>query len=190
MKLAVKLGIATASITLSFAAIGATAQAAFVGSYDPSNWTFTNTNANGSVNNSGAPAQIQLTGGNNLSSTPGATSYTTTAATPGQLSFSWNYSTPDYSSSLDPFVFVLNGNTTDILNNVQETGQGNFTSYLSQGDVFGFRLETLDNLGGGGSATISNFNVATVPEPSEISGSFVSLGIGWLLKRKLEGKKK
>lgn len=185
MKLVAKLGIATASVAFSFTAVGVnSAQAVFIGSYDVSNWTLTNTNANGSVNTSGAPAQIQLTiGEDNETGTSGTTDYTLTADTLGQVSFSWNYSTQDYDSSYDPFRFVQNSTTTDILNNIKYTGSGNFTATIAKGDLFGFQLVT-DNIGGSGTVTISNFDFAPVPEPSFLPCMVLFVGALLMMKKK------
>ncbi len=192
MKLATKLGIASASVALSFAAVGVnSAQAAFINPYGVSNWTLTNTNADGFVDTSSAPNQITLSGGNKgILSGIGRTDYTTTAIGSGQVSFSWNYSTQDFFSSLDPFRFVLNNTVTNIfpnniLNAFQKSGSGTFTTTVAQGDVFGFRVAT-GNGGGRGSVTISNFN-APVPEPSTIGSTLVTVGLvmGGLMKRKL-----
>lgn len=188
MKLATKLGIASASVALSFAAVGVnSAQAAFISPYDVSNWTLTNTNADGYVDTSGAPNQITLTGGNKgILSGLGKTDYTTTAVGSGQVSFSWDYSTQDWSSNFDPFQFVLNNTPTTIFNNGLTSGSGTFTTTVAQGDVFGFEVATVDNIYGRGSVTVSNFN-APVPEPSTIGSTLVTVGLvmGGLMKRKL-----
>ena len=56
--------VTTVSLTLA-AASGASAATVFgfQTPYAPINWTFTNSNADGSVNTGGAPASISLTGG-------------------------------------------------------------------------------------------------------------------------------
>lgn len=185
MKLAAKLGIATASVALSLTAVGVnSAQAVFIGPYDVSNWTLTNTNANGSVNTDNAPVQIQLTtGADNGTATDGTTDYTITADTLGQVSFSWDYSTQDIDSSYDPFRFVLNSTTIPILNNVQSSGSGNFTATIAKGDLFGFQLVT-DNSFGSGTVTISNFDFAPVPEPSSLPCMVLFVGALFVMKKK------
>ena len=95
-----KTGLAITAFGLTLA-VASNASAAtvtvfgFQDEYAPSNWTFTNSNADGSVNTSQAPTSISLTGGNNGSSDPGNTDYTTTAAAAGEVMFDWDYSTFD-----------------------------------------------------------------------------------------------
>jgi hypothetical protein len=67
IKLLKKLTVVTASAALSLAAtsLAQSAQAAGFGdSYNPSTWTLTNTNADGSVNTTSVPGSFVLTGGN------------------------------------------------------------------------------------------------------------------------------
>ena len=52
--------VTTVSLTLAAAS---SASAAFQGPYAPINWTFTNSDADGFVDTTGAPASISLTGG-------------------------------------------------------------------------------------------------------------------------------
>ena len=91
----------------------------FTDSYAPANFSLTNSNADGFVNTSGAPASISITGGDNGSSSFGSTKFFTTAAAAGLVSFDWNYSTQDAQSfdpSFDPFGFNLNGIFTQLTN--------------------------------------------------------------------------
>lgn len=192
MKLATKLSIATASIALSFAAVGAKpAEAAFVGAYDPSNWSlFNRENADGFVETD-EPASITLFGGNNNSRSVGITDYLVEAVADGVLSFNWNYLTADAASVYDPFSFVINGIATDeLFSSLSKTGEGTFSRNIAAGDIFGFRVFTTDNVGGRGSVTISNFSApdsASVPEPLTIAGSAIALGFGAWMKRKQAG---
>ncbi|MFM7476545.1 MAG: PEP-CTERM sorting domain-containing protein [Microcystis aeruginosa] len=172
--------VTTVSLTLA-AASGASAATVFgfQGPYDPINWTFANSNADGSVNTSGAPASISLTGGNNGTGNPGTTNYTTTAAAAGTVTFDWDYSTND-EPGYDGFGYLLNGSfsfLTDSPNN------GTSTFNVLAGDSFGFRIFTTDNFFGPGSVTISNFSApAPVPEPSTVLSLLVLGGLGAGLK--------
>ena len=185
--------VTTVSLTLA-AASGASAATVFgfQGPYDPINWTFANSNADGSVNTSGAPASISLTGGDNGSEVPGTTDYTTTAAAAGTVTFNWNYSTADalvdsFCSNLpnnfcDPFIVLVNGVQTIPLNPSGGTTQsGTSTFNVLAGDSFGFRIATADNFFGPGSVTISNFS-APIPEPSTVLSLLVLGGLGTGLK--------
>jgi hypothetical protein len=164
----------------------------FQSEYDPANWTFTNTNADGSVNTSNAPTSIALTGGNNGPVNSGITYYTIIAAGDGIVTFDWSYVTSDGRGSFfDPLVLLLNGTPTQQLtdNNggLNQTGTNSFS--VSAGDTFGFGIETLDNMQGAASTTFSNFSVpsapaAAVPEPMTILGTVTALGFGAAFKRR------
>jgi hypothetical protein len=92
-------------LAVCFAATPAHAQ--FSGAYDPANWTFTNTNADGSVNTTTAPAAIRVDGGANGSGAPGSTTYSILANAAGTVSFNWNYSTGGFYAFSDPFDFLV-----------------------------------------------------------------------------------
>lgn len=174
--------VTTVSLTLA-AASGASAATVFgfQGPYDPINWTFANSNADGSVNTSGAPASISLTGGDNGSGFSGTTDYTTTAAAAGTVTFDWDYSTND-GPFYDRFGYLLNGSFTQVTNNgggVVQNGTSTFN--VLAGDSFGFRIFTTDNIFGPGSVTISNFS-APIPEPSTVLSLLVLGGLGAGLK--------
>jgi hypothetical protein len=177
--------VTTVSLTLA-AASGASAATVFgfQDAYDPINWTFTNSNADGFVNTGGAPASISLTGGNNGSGGSGTTDYTTTAAAAGTVTFNWNYSTADYSAFWDRFGYLLNGSFTQVTNDGGGVFQnGTSTFNVLAGDSFGFRIFTRDNLFGRASVTISNFSApAPVPEPSTVLSLLVLGGLGAGLK--------
>jgi hypothetical protein len=174
--------VTTVGLTLA-AASGASAATVFgfQTPYAPINWTFTNSNADGSVNTSGAPASISLTGGDNGSNSSGTTNYTTTAAAAGTVTFDWNYSTAD-GPFFDPFGYLLNGSFTQVTDNGGDVVQnGTSTFNVLAGDSFGFRIFTVDNLFGRASVTISNFS-APIPEPSTVLSLLVLGGLGAGLK--------
>jgi hypothetical protein len=184
--------VTTVSLTLA-AASGASAAtvSGFQTPYAPINWTLTNSNADGFVNTSGAPASISLTGGNNGSGSSGTTDYTTTAAAAGTVTFNWNYSTTDDDVAFDPFGYLLNGSFIKVTNdggNVVQNGTSTFN--VLAGDSFGFRIFTNDNTSGRGSVTISSFSApgpmapppTSVPEPSAVLSLLVLGGLGAGLK--------
>ncbi|MBE9090622.1 PEP-CTERM sorting domain-containing protein [Microcystis aeruginosa LEGE 11464] len=183
--------VTTVGLTLA-AASGASAATVFgfQDAYDPINWTFTNSNADGFVNTGGAPASISLTGGDNFSFDSGTTDYTTTAAAAGTVTFDWNYSTAD-EPFWDPFGYLLNGSfiqVTDDGGGVVQNGTSTFN--VLAGDSFGFRIFTRENTGEPGSVTISNFSApgpmapppTSVPEPSTVLSLLVLGGLGAGLK--------
>ncbi|MDB9413865.1 PEP-CTERM sorting domain-containing protein [Microcystis aeruginosa] len=185
--------VTTVSLTLAAASSASAATVfGFQDAYDPINWTLTNSNADGFVDTSGAPASISLTGGNNGSDSSGTTDYTTTAAAAGTVTFNWNYSTTDFlvddfcsnlpNSFCDPFIVLVNGVQTIPLNPSGGTTQsGTSTFNVLAGDSFGFRIATADNLFGRASVTISNFS-APIPEPSTVLSLLVLGGLGAGLK--------
>ena len=180
-----------ATVGAAVVALGAvdSAQAfGFTGAYAPSNWTLSNDNTNGYVDTTNAPSSISIIGGDLGGLGSGQTTYTTTALIGGLLSFNWSYGTADVSPFYDPFGFVLNGAFTQLTDNFGPNGQsGAFSTTLAQGDIFGFGINTTDNVLGAGNATISDF-AAPVPEPASTLGMLI--GVGAMLKRKQQQKAK
>lgn len=160
----------------------------FSGSYAPSNWTLTNSNTDGSVYTTNAPTSITVTGGNNGSNKFGSTSYTVTAAGSGTVTFNWSYSTSDASSYWDPLVRIINGTKTTLFDSsAQKTGSGMDSFFVDTGDIFGFGIDTRDNIFGRGNTTFSNFSAPTpVPFDFDPSLSLVALGLGFGGKRLLK----
>ncbi len=141
-------------------------QSNFAGNYAPANWTLVNTNGGtGSVNSSAAPASVTLTGSNNGSSANSYTNYQISPACGGVITFNWSYSTVDEDASWDPFGYILNGVFTPLFS-YGIVGNGSATVSVQPGDVFGFSVYTLDNVGGAPSVAISNFYIDSVSTTS------------------------
>lgn len=155
----------------------------FNGPYNVNNWVFNANGGDGSVNNTGAPNSITLTGNNN--GTGGIfTNFTINSAAGGQVTFNWVYNTED--SGYDSFGYLLNGNYIFLANQDGDTGSTSFS--VAQGDSFGFSIDGNDGCCGRGNATISNFS-APAPVPLEtdalpivISSAFMAGGL-WLRRR-------
>ena len=145
----------------------------FSGIYAPANWTLTNSSADGTVDTSGAPSSIALTGGNNGSFDPGTTDYTITASSNDTISYDWIYNTPD--SGFDDFVRLLNGTPTNFADTDGQSGTDSFA--VSPGDIFGFRIATDDNGFGAGTVTISEAATPVPFEADSTMGIFVLGGI-------------
>jgi hypothetical protein len=180
------LGIASAA-ALTPPARAVQLQQGFAGVYAPTNWTFTSVPAvgDGSVDTSGAPASITITGSDNLSSIGDInvdTDYTIAAVFAGPVSFDWSYSSIDC-CAYDGFGYLLNGNFTQLAqNNSQGSG---FTQFnVLAGDTFGFRVFATDNTNGPGIATISNFS-APVPGPLPLLGVGAAFGYSRRLRRRI-----
>jgi hypothetical protein len=145
-------------ILVTVAMIPVVAEANFSGPYDVNNWTFQNTggSTDGSVDTSGAPNSIVLTGGNSVSFSSGTTDFTIAAVAAGLVSFDWTYSSSDFGTH-DVGNFLLNGSPIFLADN-QSPNSAFFSIAVNQGDVFGFQVFSDDNLGGPGVLEISNFN--------------------------------
>lgn len=145
------------------------AQGAFTGDYDLSNFTLTNVNADGFaiLNGSGS---LVLTGGNNGSGLPGFTDFTIASRAAGMVSFNYEYTSAD-----DPtydLAGYLNSGSLIFLADAPATGSVSFFAGVNQ--VFGFRIGTEDNTHEPGVLIISDFIAPAaasdgVPEPSTFS---------------------
>ncbi|HAN45710.1 MAG TPA: hypothetical protein DCQ32_04065 [Cyanobacteria bacterium UBA8156] len=140
----------------------------FQGSFAPTNWTLTNTNADGGfVNTASAPNSITLTGGN-LGGGAGTTDYTIAITAPANatVSYAWNYTTVD-GPFWDPFNRLLGGTPTRLTNDGGGQNQnGTDVFAVTAGQVFGFQIATVDNRLGPGVVTIADFVVAVPAVPT------------------------
>lgn len=160
--------------TLAIIGFSGSASATFIGAYDAANWT---QSANGgSIDVTGAPNSVSLTSSDDGAG-PDNTDFTIAAAASGSVSFDWAYTTLDDAAEYDPFGWLLNGTFTQLTDD-NLSGQNGSTSFLvNAGDVFGFRVFSVDSIFGASTATVRNFSAptpASVPEPA----SLALLGIG------------
>jgi hypothetical protein len=65
----------------------------FTGAYAPANWSLSLDNSAGTVNTAGAPANVVLSTGSNISGNPGRTMYSRVIACNGNVTFNWATST-------------------------------------------------------------------------------------------------
>ncbi len=160
----------------------------FAGVYAPASWTLAANGGNGSVDTTGAPGSISLTGSNQrvgFDFGPSInTDYTTTAFASGPVSFNWVYSSID-TPGYDGFGYLLNGAFTLLAATDGSSGLGQFN--VLAGDTFGFRAFTVDDTFGPGIATISNFSAPTpVPGPLPIFGIAAGFGFSRRLRRRIK----
>jgi uncharacterized protein (TIGR03382 family) len=151
---------ACAGLAMAGAAFGQ-----FSGPYAPANWTFNANGGDGSVDTSGAPGLIALTGNNNGFG-PIDTDYTILAAGGGTWSFSWAYQSPD-SGTYDSAYYLLNGVPTFLADNGTQ-GNGIVSIPVALGDTIGFRVNSFDGGFGPGTLTIRDFS-APVPAPGTLA---------------------
>jgi hypothetical protein len=151
------------------------ARADFIADYAIGNWTFINTNADGSVITPDLGLSIALTGGNNGTGMAGTTDFLINSPGVGLVHFQWSYSSLDstfavcgFNSNLpcDNAGYLLGGVFTQLADDTNQiSGITSFT--VKSGESFGFQVGTVDNQGEPGVLTVSNFNApaSSVPEP-------------------------
>ena len=137
---------------------GALAITQFSGPYDPANWTTTITD-NGSVDTSGAPNQVVLTGADGAGCGGGGNvDFTITVPSAGNVAFDWFYTTTD-GPFWDPFGYLLNGSFVTLTNpGGPGTQNGSEVVAVNAGDIFGFRQNSVDCIFGAGVTTAVNFD--------------------------------
>ncbi len=157
------------------------ARADFVGDYALSNFTLTNTNADGTATTSDGGSSLTLTGGNNGSGNPGTTDFVTTADGTGLVTFDYSYSTLDF-PGYDNAGYLLAGTFIQL---ADSDGQSGMTSFnVTQGESFGFRVGTIDNQGEPGILTVSDF-AAPTPEPGTMPLVFLVSAVMLAARRRL-----
>jgi len=142
------------------------AQAGFIGYYALNNFTLTNTNADGSVLPDGDSTFI-FTGGNNGSALSGFTDLVIAANASGTVQFTYGYATLD-DAGFDRAGYLVGDTFTPF---ADSDGQfGNVSFEVISGQLFGFRIETDDNLFEPGILTVRDFSAPLadvgVPEPA------------------------
>jgi hypothetical protein len=156
------------------AVVSGSAKANFIGPYDVANWTAVQ-NYDATVDTAGAPATIVLTGANDRGATTGGApddlDFTIATVTGSIVQFDWTYTSADI-DNWDWAAFLLDGVETVLANNAAQPTGGTFVQPLLTGEIFGFRVHSVDRGYGAGVLTITNFTVS--PEP----GSGVLLLVG------------
>ena len=166
-------------VLLLSAALIPQAKADFVGAYDLSNFTLTDsTFADGTAQTPDMGATLIFTGPNDGSDKAGTTDLTIAAAGTGEVSFDYAYSSIDDPGN-DDGGYLLDGAYVQLADTDGQSGSASFA--VMMGDTFGFRINTLNNTGEPGILTITNFNApsSTAPTPEPASWSLMLLaGIG------------
>jgi hypothetical protein len=135
--------------------------AQFSGNYAPANWTTTWTdaiNTNGSVDVSGAPASITLTGDDDCGGPGNNLEYSITMPFCGSISFNYVWTNLDAFGDEELYIFV-NGTQVAYENT---SNFGTFTSPSMQvGDVFRIQIASYSECDGAASLTMTNFSAPT-----------------------------
>ena len=170
-----------------------TAKADFITPYALSDFTLSNTNADGTASTPDSGLSLNLVGGNNGTGEPGTTDFVAIAQAAGFVQFDWSY------FSLDPFAaddagYLIGGTFVLLSSNSGDSG-GPVNFSVSLGESFGFRVETQDNQNEPGILTVSNFSApvpSAIPEPGTAAMLFLSLPVAgglvarrWLNRRKV-----
>jgi hypothetical protein len=145
-------------------------EAGFVGNYQLGNFLLTNVEADGFAVTPDGGVSVVLTGGNTGSGQPGSTDLTIPANAAGIVAFTFLYSSLDL-PGFDYAGYIL-GST--FLQFADSDGQSATVTFpVIAGQIFGFRIGTVDNTGEPGMLTISNFEapggVSEIPEPGTLA---------------------
>ena len=178
------------SFFLTLLTFGAgSANAAFIGPYDPASFVLTNMNSDGFAEFR-PNGSLVLTGGNNGSGTPGTTNFLVAAAGTGLVTFNFSYSSLD--AVLAEVVGYMVGSSFNLLADRDGTS-GPVSFAVTAGQTFGFRIATEDNTGEPGILTVSNFSAPTgsaVPEPSTLGLMAAGLATAAFWRPRLRTKSK
>ncbi len=164
----------------------------FSGAYDPTNWTTSfGGGGDGSVDTTGAPNLISITGPDNGLANS-YIDYTTTAAASGTVSFSWLYQTSD-SPAQDSFGYLLGSTYTMLSDNAISNPTGTSSFAVNSGDIFGYRVFSIDGSFGPGIASIYTFSApdpAVVPAPLPLFGAVGAFVLSRRLRRRIQGQRR
>ena len=152
-----------------------------VKTYDPINGVIFNSDSNAGATYNSTSDIVTLTGGNDGSGNPGEVDLFLTVMHSGSISFQYSYSTldspvcgPNSTDSCDPAGYLLGGVFTPLAGLTGDSG--NVTNLaVSKGQVFGFRVKTLDNQNEPGIFSIGSFSSqlssgsGSGPEPGTLS---------------------
>jgi PEP-CTERM motif len=184
--LRIRILFALAVCFMNYCSIGRAGTIGFTGDYDPSKWETTHFNSDGSVDTSNAPDSITLVSSDNGSFSFGSTSYSIVVPESGALYFRWSFTTEDFSAFYDPFGYFVDDNYTRVSRNNLLSQSGWRSVSVLQGQVFGFRIDSLDNIVRRSTVIVSKFEA--VPEPTSMAAFGGAMIVSCLLaKRRRKG---
>jgi hypothetical protein len=195
-----------AALAAMAAASATPALASFIGPTDPSHFTVSALGVLGGVSPTQGSAtfttsQLTLVGANAISSSPAAMAPACAGGVysvlgpcqeqavisgAGLYSFHWAYTTADPDGPAgDLFGVIVDGSRTTLSDLGGAIGQsGNYA--VSAASSFGWYMNCTDCIGGAATAVITNFNVASVPEPGSLAlvlTGALGLGVASLRRR-------
>ena len=180
MKFTIKLGICMLAIAL----LCTMSTVAFADNFSSAGFTFSQSSGTNGFVTPNAPSGFYIQGTDGAAA--GDTTYSTTFAYSGNLSFDWTAHSNDSDGfPFDPFSIKLNGGTlVNVAGGTDANGSLSFA--INAGDSLVFNIHSLDGCCGPSMATISSFNTSSVPEPGSIAllGTGL-LGLGGSLRRKI-----
>lgn len=161
-------------------ALSSMAHAQFSGTYAPANWTITHFNnanstaaAYGSVNTSGAPNSIVITGPNGQTMQYASIRYSIPISQASTVSFSYTINNTDADGPGYDQLLWGTGNT--LSDSVSNNGSGTASVSVAAGQNFVLAVSAIDDQQGPILATISNLVVTTVALPVKSSELAVTI---------------
>jgi len=146
----------------------------FVGIYDGSNWGLTTNGGTGSLVDS-SPVSLKIIGSDSVNQVANIdTTLEIDAQCTGQYSFDWDYSAGITGPPrFDAAGYIVDGVFTQLTDdNGLLVQSGSDSIFVTEGQPFGFYVNTLDNVGGAGMITISNFEPASC---QQVAGELLPL---------------
>ena len=146
------------------------AEAGFTGYYDLSNWSVFNSSANGTFAAANAGNTLVLTGSDDQTGNMGLTYAWLIAPSNLLVSFSYTFVSMDgleedpAHPTWDIGGYVNSGLFFQL--SLDALSADKKSIVVGSGQVFGFGVKTLDNWGGPGQLSVTNFDARAVPEPS------------------------
>lgn len=135
-----------------------TPQNGFAGYFDPANWTLQTNGGTGSIDVTGAPATVALTGSNGGSNLLVDTDWEIVIAGGGTIDFDWNYITYDWGPQYDPFGYKIDGTFYQLTDNLGATTQmGSASVNVPTGSLFAMCIRSMDDGYGAAVDIIGNF---------------------------------
>ena len=172
------------------------ARASFIGEYSTSQFAVNHVNGPGSFLSPDNGLSVVITGPNNGSGLAGYTDVTTTILNSGLIQFQYTYSSLD-GAGFDYAGYFIGGGFIQLADTDGQTAT--VLAPVNAGDLFGFRVGTLDNTGEPAVFTVFDFTAPVsgndpppggglVPEPQSGVLVLTALAAG-LVRAKWKGRK-